>query len=215
MKPFTIIECAQRSPEWYQVRAGRVTGSVADAVLAKGRGGEESTQRRNLRTRLALERFIGRAIDEEKRVSQAMQDGIDREDAAIQAYEASAELVERTGFLRHNELMIGTSLDGHVGDFEGNVEVKCPIHFTHFNTILNRTIESGYMRQIIHGQLVTGAQWTDYVSYHPDFGPLSLCVIRVPRDQAVIDAYRVALVKFLAEVDAEHAELVKLAEGVA
>ncbi len=212
MKPFTIIQCDQRTPEWLAARAGRVTGTAADAVLAKGKGSAESVQRRNLRVRLALERFIGRAIDEGKQVTQAMQDGIDREAAAISAYEASTgNLVERTGFLAHNQLAIGVSLDGHVGDLDGLIEVKCPIHATHLETIKTRIIPTDYMRQIVHGQLVTGAKWTDYVSYHPDFGPLSLVVIRVERNEDDIQSYYNELTKFLAEVATEHAQLVKMA----
>lgn len=55
----THHDMEQRSPEWYVIRAGKLTGSAAFAILAKGRGKEEAAPRRNLRARLVAEQLTG------------------------------------------------------------------------------------------------------------------------------------------------------------
>lgn len=220
-RPFEVIDCEQRTPEWFAARLGRVTGSTADAVLAKGKGSAESVQRRNLRVKLALERFTKQPLSDDVFVTQAMQRGIEREAAALSAYEVKqGELITRVGFVSRLDYMAGVSPDGVVGEFDGLVEVKCPIPATHWETLRNQSrgfdaLPSDYQRQILHGQLVTGCQWTDFVSYCPEFGSsLELVVIRIVRDDNAVMAYAQALAQFLAEVDRETAELALLAQAV-
>lgn len=216
MKPFTVIDVDQRSPEWLAARSGRVTGSTAKCVTAKGRGSEESMQRVNLRTKLALERITGKSL-EKNFTTQAMEQGIEREPMALAAYEAeTGALITQTGFLQHNREMIGCSLDAHVGDFEGLVSIKCPEITAHWETLRTLTISGDYMRQIEHEMLVTGAAWADYVSFNPDFeGPLQLCIIRVKRDDAKIADYATKLTVFLKEVDTLEADIRAMAAKVA
>jgi hypothetical protein len=98
VRKFVEIAAEQRTPEWYAARVGRLTGSVAGDMLAKIKSGE-AAGRRNLRLRLVLERLTGKP-QESGFVSQAMQDGIDREALAFAAYEAlTGEMVQRSGFL--------------------------------------------------------------------------------------------------------------------
>src|SRR5437879_4169734 len=114
---FTVVTAEQRSDEWHRARLGRLTGSRAADMLATVKSGEAAS-RRNLRTQLVLERLTGR-VQETGFVSAAMQQGIDREADAYAAYEAlTGQHLVRTGFLRHDTLMVGCSLDGHAGDFE-------------------------------------------------------------------------------------------------
>jgi hypothetical protein len=138
-----------------------------------------------------------------------MQRGIDMEPIAFAAYEAhSANVVRRTGFLKHNALMVGCSLDGDVEDFTGIVELKCPKSATHLGYLKAGTVPSNHMPQILHNLWVSGAQWCDFVSYDDRFPEhMRLFVCRVPRNDLDILAYSKTAEKFLAEVDAEVAEL--------
>lgn len=215
MKPFTVIECDQRSEAWFAARLGRVTGTLADAVMAKGRGAAESVQRKKLRYRLALERITGRVFEKDFQ-SDAMKTGIEREPLAFAAYEAATKmLLDRAGFCAHNTLQIGCSLDGYQGDFERLISIKCPEWHTHAETLRGKTIDTGYLRQIIHEQYVTGAGSTDFVSFHPDFPErLQLAIIPVERNQAAIDQYAEELDRFLAEVQTEEDALRTMAEGI-
>ena len=91
-------------------------------------------------------------------VNAAMQRGIDMEGAAIEAYEAATgALVRRTGFISHDELAAGCSLDGDIDDCTGILEVKCPKSATHLATVRSGAVPSSYLPQITHNLWVTGA----------------------------------------------------------
>ena len=208
-----IIDCEQRSPEWFAARLGRLTASRAADMLSQGKGSAEAAGRRNLRVQLVLERLTGVSQDSGYQ-NEAMRVGIEREPDALLWYEAvTGHLVRRTGFVQHDELMAGASLDGHVGD-DGIVEVKCPLAATHLDTIESRTIPGDYQKQIGHQLWITGAAWCDYASFHPAFPePLRLVILRLTPSQSSLVAYDQAARAFLAEVDAKVAALTaRLAE---
>jgi hypothetical protein len=200
---FTVIECEQRTPEWVAARLGLLTSSCAAEMLATISKGE-AAGRRNLRVRLVLERITGRC-HERGGMTQAMQDGVDREADALALYEVlTGNLVSRAGFARLDGVMAGMSPDGVVGDWEGLVEAKSPIPATHLEYIRTGMVPGEYMKQIIHGLWVTGALWCDWLSYNPDFPErLQSKVVRVERANVDITGYEKKAKAFLAEVDAE------------
>jgi len=211
---FTIVNAAQRSDAWKAARLGRLTGSRAADMLSTGRSGAEAAGRRNLRVQLVLERVTGKP-QERSFQSAAMQHGIETEDEACATYEAlTGTLLERTGFLSHNTLMVGCSLDSHVGDFEGIVEIKCPIPATHWEYLQTGKVPGDYLKQVTHGLWVSGAQWCDWMSYEPSFPEtLRAKIVRVPRDEAAIDAYQRAALTFLSEVAIECDKVAVMAAG--
>jgi putative phage-type endonuclease len=204
-RTFTIIDAEQRSAEWFAARLGRVTGSAAAAMFAKGRGSEEAAARRDLRTKLAIERLTG-APQEDEYQNDAMRRGVELEPEAFGAYEAAAgELLERTGFLSHDDLLIGCSLDGHVGDFDGIVELKCPKSATHLRYWRSGGgVPAEHKWQLVHNLYVSGAKWCDFASYDPRFPePLRLFRARLFRSDAEMESYGLMLRAFLTEVDKE------------
>lgn len=190
----------QRSPEWFQSRLGRLTGSRASDMLATVQTkGKEAASRRNLRIELALERITG-VVQERGFMTQAMQDGVDREADALLQYQAhSGETVHAVGFIEHDDLMAGYSPDGIIGDLEGFTEVKCPEQAAHLESLSGR-IPDRYMAQMTHGFWITGAAWCDFVSFHPLFPEkLRLKVVRIQRPD--LTEYAAKATAFLAEVD--------------
>lgn len=223
MDKCTVLDFAQHlddgspNPDWLAARIGRVTGTSADAMLAQGRTkGQESTQRRNLRIRLALERLTERSLERDFQ-TQEMAQGLAREAYALGAYEERTDrLIYTCGFIRHDEMLAGCSIDGYYGDFEGLVSVKCPDLAKHADAVHGGKIDLGYMRQIQHEQWITGAAWTDYVSYNPDFPEkLQLVILRVPRNDDAMAQHEAELRRFLAEVETEYRALKLMAEGFA
>jgi len=207
---FTILECEQRSPEWYAARAGRLTGSRAAAVFAKIQTGEAAA-RRDLRMLLACERLTGVPQDDGY-VSKEMQRGIDKESEALGMYEAESGLiVRRTGFLAHDSLPVGCSLDGDIEDFTGLVEVKVPKSATHLKWLRAAKLPFDHLHQCLHNLWVTGAQWCDFVSYDDRFpAHLQYFCVRLHRDDREIEAYEKGVLDFLAEVAKEVGEISKL-----
>lgn len=203
MKPFTVIDVPQRSPEWFRARLGRLTGSVAKDMMATIKTGEAAA-RRDLRLKLVCERLTG-TVQEDGYVSPAMQRGLDCEHLAFAAYEAqTGNVVERSGFLAHTEHMMGCSLDGHIGDFEGIVEVKCPVSATHLRYLRSGTVPAEHLAQITHNLFVTGAEYCDFVSWDDRFpAQLQTFIARVNRADVDMAAYDIKARAFLAEVDRE------------
>lgn len=170
-------------------------------MLAKVKSGEAAA-RRDLKTQLVCERLT-QEPQEDVFVNAAMQRGIDAEPLAFAAYEAhTGQVVQRSGFLQHADLMAGCSLDGHVGNFGGIIELKCPKSSTHLKYLRGKVAPADYMPQLIHNLWVTGAAWCDFVSFDDRFPPdLSLFVVRVPRESVDLKAYELAVRLFLSEVD--------------
>lgn len=217
----TIIECEQRSAAWAAARIARATGSCASDICAMeippeftptGRVSKakpkERAGRKHLRTRLVLEKIMGRSL-EPSFLSAAMQQGIDREWDALLAYEAlSGRIVRHVGFLSHNELMVGGSPDGYLGDFDVIVEAKSPLPATHLEYLETGIVPSDYLKQLQHYLWLTGAKACDWFSYNPDFPePLQVKLVRVERDEAAIADYESKVTSFLAEVDQKIATL--------
>ena len=198
-----LIDCEQRSADWFKVRLGKLTGSVAGDMLATIKSGE-AAKRRDLRVRLVCERLTGES-QEDGYTNAAMQRGIDKEPAALAAYEAVTGFVAwPTGFCEHDELLAGCSLDGQVQDFVGIVELKCPKSATHLSYIKAGKAPADYLPQITHNLWITGAAWCDFVSFDDRFpAALQLVRYRVMRDDVDLKAYELAARLFLDEVAAE------------
>jgi hypothetical protein len=200
---FTICEAEQRSPEWFLARVGRLTGSCASDMLATIKSGEAAA-RRDLRARLVVERLTGQP-QEDGYTNAVMQRGIDLEPAAFAAYEAhTGRMARRTGFLTHDSLMAGCSLDGDVDNFAGIVEMKCPKSATHLGYLRSGVVPANHLPQILHNLWISGAQWCDFVSFDDRFPEgLQFFCVRVPRVEIDVLAYAKCAEKFLAEVNEE------------
>ena len=195
------LDVAQRSPAWRQARAGRLTASRAHAALTRGRGRQEALARSQVPVAVVVERLTGLPY-EDGFVSAAMVRGRELEAAARRAYAArTGQVVRTSGFLLHDELEAGCSLDGHVGDYEGVIEIKAPNTTTHCGYLAAGTVPTDYRDQIRHHLWITGAAWCDFVSYDDRLpAPLQLVVIRLTRAELDIPGYALLAQRFLDEV---------------
>lgn len=193
----------QVSDEWFALRLGKLTSTGAADMLAEIKSGEAAS-RRNLRCKIMLERITG-AIADDGWSSKAMDRGLEMEPAAIQAYEALQGVIVRTvGFVTIDGVAAGASPDGLVGD-DGLIEAKCPLAATHLGFLKTPgKPTNAYLQQCRHLLWVTGRDWCDWVSFHPNF-PESLRsrIVRIKRDDVDIPAYEERALEFLAEVDVE------------
>lgn len=206
MRAFTIVDAEQRSPEWFAARLGRLTGSVAGDMLSKRADKKEAAGRRNLRLKLILERLTGKS-QEKNFQSEAMKQGVEREPLAIAAYEAhTGHLLEQTGFLAHTTLMMGASLDAHLGDFEVLVSIKCREAAAHWDFLRIGSIPADAIAQMRHEALMCADTFREhhYVSWNPDFpeGKQLKAAVYTPKMLDIAE-YEAEALKFLAEVDNE------------
>lgn len=200
---FQELDHEHRSELWYASRLGRLNSSDAADMLATIKTGEAAA-RRNLRVRLVLERITG-TIDDDGWTSKPMQRGLDMEPEALAIYEAmTGNMLRAPGYVQCTEHMAGASPDGVIGAFEGIAEVKCPLAATHLEYLKTGKVPANYQAQVIHQLWVTGAQWADWMSYHPDFPePLRCKLVHIKRDDQALMAYEAKALEFLGEVDVE------------
>jgi len=201
MRPFTVLHAPQRSPAWFKARLGRLTGSRAAAMIATTKKGEASASRKDLRTQLVLERLTGDG-QEDAWVSPEMRRAVVVEPLAFAAYEAlSGCVMQRSGFLAHTTLPVGCSLDGHLDEFAGILEMKCPKSATHLVALQTAAIPPEYLPQIVHNLWVSGAPWCDYLSFDDRFpAHLQTVLVRYARNDVEIALYTKAVALFLDEV---------------
>jgi putative phage-type endonuclease len=189
----------QGTPEWHQLRLGKVTASRVSDVMAKIKTGE-SASRKNYRAELVVQRLTG--LPSESFTNAAMEWGTATEPMARIAYEIAKEvLVEQVGFIEHPTIaMFGCSPDGLVHD--GMIEIKCPNSATHIEYLTDNKAPAKYINQMQCQMAVTGRKWCDFVSFDPRLPEdLQLFVVRVERDQKYIDSMEVEVVEFLTEVE--------------
>jgi putative phage-type endonuclease len=202
----------QRSEEWHQMRLGKVTASRIADMMAKTKTGWGAS-RGNYAAELIAERLTGQRT--EGYVSEAMQNGIDLEEEARNAYAfiKNAKLHE-VAFVDHPSIsMSGASPDRLVGD-DGLIEIKCPMPKKHIATLLGGSIDGSYQMQMQWQMACTGRQWCDFVSYNPAMPEhLKLFVRRVRRDDTHISDLEMEVIKFLSEVEDKVAALNALQEA--
>lgn len=118
-----ILECEQRSTEWFEARLGCITGSNMSKVITAS--GKPSTQIDTHINELIAQRLIGE-IPQQDEPNFWMQRGTELEPQARMFYELAQDVeVKEVGFCKHDILNCGVSPDGLVGD-DGGLEIKCP-----------------------------------------------------------------------------------------
>ena len=203
------MEIIQGSPEWLQLRAGRVTASRVADIIAKTKSGP-SASRTNYMAELVAERLTGRPS--EGFSSAAMQWGTQTEPQARDAYAAlTGQDVEQVGFVHHPSIPFsGASPDGLIA-WDGLVEIKCPNTSTHIDTLLTGKVPSKYITQMMWQMACTGRDWCDFVSFDPRLPEhMQLFVKRVEADPTLIASLEAEVSLFLGEVMATITQLTEI-----
>ena len=192
----------QGTPEWHQLRLGKVTASRVADIIATTRSGP-SASRQNYLIELALQRSTGNI--EPSYTNAAMEWGTQTEPQARAAYEVeTGNFVDQVAFIDHPTIAwFGCSPDGLVGD-DGLIEIKCPNSATHWEYFKAKKPPQKYVIQMQTQLAVTGRKWCDFVSFDPRMPERSqLLVVRVDRDEAFIAELEEKVKQFLSEVEVE------------
>ncbi len=192
----------QGTPEWLELRKGKVTASRVADILAKTKTGP-SASRNNYLIELALQR-VTNAI--EPSYSNAyMEWGTATEPQARVAYEVkTSNFVDQVPFIDHPTIeWFGCSPDGLVGK-DGLMEIKCPSSATHWEYYKAKEPPKKYFIQMQAQMAVTGSKWCDFVSFDPRFPERSqLLIVNIPRDEDFILNMELEIKQFLSEVSIE------------
>lgn len=169
----------QYSPEYWKIRALKLTASNAQAIGNIGKGLDSYC------LQIVSEYFS--TSQKEKYTNEDIERGNELEEVARSIYELeTGNKVEEVGFVEKSKY-VGCSPDGLVGD-KGLVEIKCLKDEKHFTQILKSKtkegidIESKYFWQMQMQLYVTGRDWCDYVLFNPNFKE-NLLTKRVTKDE--------------------------------
>lgn len=193
-------EIVQGTPEWHQLRLGKVSASRINDMMAKTKSGW-STSRENYKYELAVERLTGQKT--ETFTSSAMQWGTDNEPLARSAYEVkTGQFVSQVAWVNHFAVKnSGCSPDGLVDDGRGLIEIKCGLTKTHIKWMIDGVPPKEHINQMMWQMAVTGRHYCDFVSFDPRLpDDLQLFVVRLNRDDEYIEMLTDEVAKFEEEV---------------
>jgi putative phage-type endonuclease len=208
-----LLNVEQGSFEWRRARRGVPTASRAADVVArlKPLKGEEVGRPAQVRKDYALQLAFERVtlMEWPVYVNAAMQRGTDLEPLARDEYEArSGTMVEQVGIALHDELDVGASPDGLVGD-EGLIEIKCPYEMGRVARVWATGDVSDYEAQVQWQLWVLQRSWCDVVVYDPRLEDVAmhLFVKRIHADPETFALFEREVPEFLNEVAALEAQL--------
>lgn len=170
----------QGSPEWFNVRKGKMTASHATAIGNSGKGLDTY-----IHTIMAEFYSSG---EKEEFGTKDTERGNEYEPIARAVYELDNDVtVDEVGFMEYNEY-VGASPDGLIGE-DGGLEIKSINDTNYFSYLLNgeSEISSSYIWQIQMNLLISGRKWWDLVIYNPNF-KRSMLVFRILPDQEKFEA---------------------------
>lgn len=204
-----VLNVEQGSEEWLAARLGVPTASQFSRIISN-KTAKLSTQADGYAHQLIAEQLLGIPMDNAS--SGFMQRGSEMEKTAISFYEMQRECdTEKVGFILRDDRRVGCSPDRLVGT-DGLLEIKCPSAPVHIGYLLDET-GIGYRAQV-QGQLwLTGREWVDTLSYHPD---MPSALVRQVRDAEYIAALAKAVDQFISFIDESKEKLRRLglfAEG--
>ena len=193
-----VLSMPQGSPEWLAARAGKVTASRINDVMAA----KTTAAYRDYRAQIVAEILTGQP-QESGFTNAAMQWGTEQEKFARAEYELACDwTVNEVGIVLHPTIERGAASPDGLVSTNGLVEIKCPKTATHLQTLIDKKQPRQYENQMLWQMACTGREWCDFVSYDPRLPEdLQLFVHRFDRDDKRIAEIEEAVTQFLSEVD--------------
>jgi hypothetical protein len=199
----------QKTEEWFAMREGLVTGSVAKAVKAGVRSGANNAYLYEVLATMTTD-VKPKPLDS----IEAIKWGNEQEPNARKAYETMMKVeVAEVGFIINGRL--GLSPDGVVYGKKGNIiqtiEIKCPDTKNHIKYILNGGYPSEYKDQIIHNFVVIDdLKRLDFVSYDPRLKMRPLYSYTIMRESlgAEIEVAKISYTNHLKALDENYKKLI-------
>jgi hypothetical protein len=197
-----VINCEQRTEEWFRARMGMPTASMFGVVMA--RSGNESKGRLSYLRKLAGEILTG--IPMESYSNDDMERGREQEPEILARYAFEHDVeVEPCGFIKSGKK--GCSPDGLIGK-DGMVQIKSAAPHVMIEILLSGKVPAKHLPQCQGELWVAERKWTDLVIGSSP--RLPLFVARLERDQTYINEIEVAVHWFNREL----AEIVKTVEAM-
>lgn len=162
---FKFHDIDQNTDEWFSMRAGKLTSSKLNIVMANyGKAFGEPAKK--YAVNIAVEQITGTPIASDY-TNDHMRRGHEQEPLARMLYEDETfSSVSNGGFFESD--FVGCSPDGLVFD-DGVIEIKSVITSVHYANVKRQGVDPAYKWQCIGNLKFTGRDWIDFVSYCADF----------------------------------------------
>ena len=197
-----ICDSPQGSSQWFEDRAGAITGSMFPVIMDKYKAGAKKGEFKSAALdyafRLAIERISGEALQDGQFETYAMRRGHELEPDARYAHSFAYGIkVEPCGFIKTDDGKFGVSADGLIGD-DGGSEYKCFIAPEKLRAILIDNDPGDSFWQVQGGLWLTGRKWWHFGLYCPHLAACgrSLHVIPYERDEEAIEELEKELLRF-------------------
>lgn len=198
-----ILNLEQGSDEWFSARLGVPTASRFKDIITPAKG-DKSTSYKGYMYELIAERLTKDRENFFK--SEWMERGNEIEPLARASYEFINEVeVKQVGMIFNDEMTIGISPDGLVGD-NGGLEIKCPKPSTIVKYMLDGGLPLEYKPQVMGSLMISGREWWDFLAFHPN---MDFYQIRVYRDEEYIKNMETHLNDFVNELEINYQKLRK------
>ena len=196
-----ILQIKQGSDEWLQARLGKPTASRFGDIITPDKGDKSKTYTTYLYELLG--ELLAGDRDEVYR-SQWMDRGNELELQAREKYEFLKDItIETVGIVFNDDLTIGASPDGLIGDNAG-IEIKCPKSSTIVKYMLEDRLPLIYKPQVQGNLWICEREYWDFIAYHPN---TNMFINRVYRDDEYIKKMATYLNEFVDELKTKHEKL--------
>jgi predicted phage-related endonuclease len=189
---FEYSDAPQRSPEWIDLRAGKVTASrLKDWLAVSKRDSKPLQARKDYEAELAFEiefgvpftRFVTSAMEQ----GQLMEEFLKREYEKMQAFDGTKVIVRPVGCYYNNYFV--ASPDGEI-DGDGLIECKWVYDKTYLDVLANGVPEE-HMLQMQGQMWAADKKWCDYVVGNANTNTFTC--MRVERDEEIINRIKESL----------------------
>ena len=172
----TIIECEQRSAEWFEARKGLLTASQFGDWLTKS--GKVADKARLTAASKCLAEFAGYP-DPPPYETEDMRRGTQMEPLAREYFsEMTGLAVKEVGFAKSKHGWFGCSPDGIICDTSAGLEIKCPRPSKLIEYIENGELPDLYKAQVHGSMAVTGATEWHFFAWYETFPAFHIVVKR-------------------------------------
>jgi len=155
----------QNADEWFLLRAGKVTASSLNKVMANY-GKAFGDPAKKYAVDIAVQQITG-ATSGGGYSNEHMDRGHEEEPLAKMLYEETYFCdVTNGGFFEDGDT--GTSPDGLVST-DGMVEIKSALPAIHYNRIKKQSYDSAYKWQLVGHLKISRRDWVDFISYCSSF----------------------------------------------
>lgn len=206
-----IIQCEQRSPEWFAARLGIPTASAFGKIITR-----TGNDRKGATTNGYLLALLGERLTRTPAkafATAAMDRGSELEPFARAWYaEHTGRLVQEVGFILHDSERFGCSPDG-LTDWDCGLEIKCPMLPAFLDYATTGDIPDDYWVQMQGSMYITGLKAWDYLVF-TDVRGLAPILTTVHEDITFQAALSVALLNFGQRLDALEATMRDAGNGV-